>query len=68
VKAGTSGAGTITINVTNNPSVTVNGGQDTTSIKEQLAQYDEEFLEKLREIIRTILKEQKEQEGRVAYA
>nr|WP_315101265.1 phage tail tape measure protein [uncultured Catonella sp.] len=61
------GAGTITIQVTNSPTVVLQGG-DTNGIKEQLAQYDEEFLEKLREIIRQILKEQKEQEGRVAYA
>jgi TP901 family phage tail tape measure protein len=71
VNANLTGAGTITLQVTNSPTVVLQGGssgQDTTSIKEQLAQYDEEFLEKLREIIRTILKEQKEQEGRVAYA
>lgn len=68
VSTAAGGAGTITIHVTNSPSVTVAGGGDTSGIKEQLQQYDEEFLEKLREIIRTILKEQKEQEGRVAYA
>lgn len=68
VNAGMSGAGTITIHVTNSPSVTVAGGGDTSGIKAQLQQYDEEFLEKLRTIIITILKEQKEQEGRVAYA
>lgn len=68
VNATAGGSGTITIHVTNSPSVTVAGGGDTSGIKEQLQQYDEEFLEKLREIIRTILKEQREQEGRVAYA
>ena len=68
VNATAGGAGTITIHVTNSPSVTVAGGGDTSGINEQLQQYDEEFLEKLREIIRTILKEQREQEGRVAYA
>ena len=67
VNAGMGGAGTITIHVTNSPSVTVAGG-DTGGIKAQLQQYDEEFLEKLRTIIITILKEQKEQEARVAYA
>lgn len=67
VNAGMGGAGTITIHVTNSPSVTVAGG-DTNGIKAQLQQYDEEFLEKLRTIIITILKEQKEQEARVAYA
>lgn len=67
VNAAMGGAGTITINVTNSPSVTVAGG-DTNGIKSQLQQYDEEFLEKLRTIIITILKEQKEQEARVAYA
>lgn len=61
------GASTITIHVANNPTVNVNGGE-TDGIKEQLQQYDEEFLEKIRQIIITILKEQKEQEGRVAYA
>ena len=55
VNATAGGAGTITIHVTNSPSVTVAGGGDTSGIKEQLQQYDEEFLEKLREIIRTIL-------------
>ena len=68
VNATAGGAGTITIHVTNSPSVTVAGGGDTSGIKEQLQQYDEEFLEKLRETIRTVLKEQREQEGRVAYA
>jgi len=68
VNATAGGVGTITIHVTNSPSVTVAGGGDTNGIKEQLQQYDEEFLEKLREIIRMILKEQREQEGRVAYA
>lgn len=68
VNAGMGTAGTITIHVTNSPSVTVTGGGDTNGIKAQLQQYDEEFLEKLRTIIITILKEQKEQEGRVAYA
>ena len=67
VNAGMGGAGTITIHVTNSPSVTVAGG-DTSGIKAQLQQYDEEFLEKLRTIIITILKEQKEQEARVVYA
>lgn len=67
VNAGMSGAGTITIHVTNSPSVTVAGGE-TRNIKEQLEQYDESFLEKLRAIIVMILKEQKEQEGRVVYA
>lgn len=68
VNATAGAAGTIMIHVTNSPSVTVTGGGDTSGIKEQLQQYDEEFLEKLRDIIRAILKEQKEQEGRVAYA
>lgn len=67
VNAKLGGAGTITLKVTNSPTVVVRGG-DTGSIKEQLAQYDEAFLEKLREIIKQVLKEQKEQEGRVAYA
>lgn len=68
VNAGMGTAGTITIHVTNSPSVTVTGGGDTSGIKAQLQQYDEEFLEKLRTIIITILEEQKEQKGRVAYA
>ena len=67
VNAGAIGAGTITIHVTNNPVVNVNGGE-TDGIKEQLQQYDEEFLEKIRQIIVSILREQQEQEGRVAYA
>lgn len=60
VNATAGAAGTITIHVTNSPSVTVTGGGDTSKIKEQLQQYDEEFLEKLRDIIRAILKEQNE--------
>lgn len=67
VNAKMSGAGTITIQVSNNPTVVIQGG-DTESVKAQLAQYDEEFLEKIRLIIVSILKEQREQEGRVAYA
>lgn len=67
VNAGAIGAGTITIHVANNPTVNVRGGE-TDGIKEQLQQYDEEFLEKIRQIIISILREQKEQEGRVAYA
>ena len=67
VNAGAIGAGTITIHVANNPTVNVSGG-GTDGIKEQLQQYDEEFLEKIRQIIISILREQKEQEGRVAYA
>lgn len=68
VNVGASGAGTIVIHVTNSPSVTVAGGGEAGGIKAQLQQYDEEFLEKLRAIIVAILKEQREQEGRVAYA
>lgn len=67
VNAGAIGTGTITIHVANNPTVNVSGGE-TDGIKEQLQQYDEEFLEKIRQIIISILREQKEQEGRVAYA
>lgn len=67
VNAKLGGAGTITLQVTNSPTVVMQGG-DTNGIKAQLEQYDEEFLEKLRGIIVAILKEQKEQEGRVAYA
>ncbi|MDD3040501.1 hypothetical protein, partial [Bacteroides sp.] len=67
VNAKLGGAGTITLQVTNSPTVVMQGG-DTNGIKAQLAQYDEEFLEKIRTIIVQILKEQKEQEGRVAYA
>ena len=67
VNAGVTGAGTITIHVTNRHTVNVNGGE-TDGIKEQLQQYDEEFLEKIRQIIISILREQQEQEGRVAYA
>lgn len=61
------GASTIILKVENKPTVIMQGG-DTNGVKAQLAQYDEEFLEKIRTIIVTILKEQKEQEGRVAYA
>ena len=68
VNVGASGAGTIVIHVTNSPSVTVTGGGEAGGIKAQLQQYDEEFLEKLRAIIVALLKEQREQEGRVAYA
>ena len=63
-----SGAGTIVINVQNSPSVVVNGNGEANNIKQQLEQYDEVFLERLRAIIVAILKEQKEQEDRVVYA
>lgn len=68
VSARMSGAGTIVINVQNSPSVVVNGNGEVNNIKQQLEQYDEAFLEKLRAIIVAILKEQKEQEDRVVYA
>lgn len=68
VNAKMSGNGTIIISVTNSPSVTVTSSENTSGIKTQLQQYDEEFLEKLRAIIATVLKEQREQEGRVVYA
>ena len=68
VSARMSGAGTIVINVQNSPSVVVNGNGEANNIKQQLEQYDEVFLEKLRAIIVAILKEQKEQEDRVVYA
>ena len=67
VNARVSGAGAITIQVTNSPQVIVQGG-DANNIKAQLEQYDEAFLEKIRAIIVSILREQREQEGRVAYA
>ena len=68
VSARMSGAGTIVINVQNSPSVVVNGNGEANNIKQQLEQYDEAFLEKLRAIIVAILKEQNEQEDRVVYA
>ena len=68
VSARMGGAGTIVINVQNSPSVVVNGNGEANNIKQQLEQYDEAFLEKLRAIIVAILKEQKEQEDRVVYA
>ena len=68
VNASLSGAGTITLHVSNSPTIVVQNGGDTENLKSQLAQYDEEFLEKIRTIIVSILKDQKEQEGRVAYA
>lgn len=68
VSARMSGAGTIVINIQNSPSVVVNGNGEANNIKQQLEQYDEAFLEKLRAIIVAILKEQKEQEDRVVYA
>lgn len=65
----TNGAGTIVIQVTNSPSVTVTGSSsgNISEIKGQLQQYDEEFLEKLREMIHMVLREQQERESRVAY-
>ena len=67
VNVGTSGSNTIVIHVTNSPNITVNQG-DINQIKAQLQQYDQEFLERLREMIQAILKEQREQEVRVTYA
>ncbi len=65
----TNGAGTIVIQVTNSPSVTMTGSSsgNISEIKGQLQQYDEEFLEKLREMIHMVLREQQERESRVAY-
>lgn len=68
VSARMGGAGTIVINVQNSPSIVVNGNGEANNIKQQLEQYDEAFLEKLRAIIVAILKEEKEQEDRVVYA
>lgn len=67
VSARMSSPGTIIINVQNSPNVVMNGGE-AGNIRQQLEQYDAAFLEKLREMIVKILKEQKEQKGRVAYA
>ena len=66
----TNGAGTIVIQVSNSPSVTVTGSSsgNISEIKGQLQQYDEEFLEKLREMIHMVLREQQERESRVVYA
>ncbi len=66
----TNGTGTIVIQVTNSPSVTVTGSSsgNISEIKGQLQQYDEEFLEKLREMIHMVLREQQERESRVVYA
>ncbi len=64
----TNGAGTIIIQVTNSPSVTVTDSGNVSEIKGQLQQYDEEFLEKLREMIHMVLREQQERESRVVYA
>lgn len=61
------GYGTIVINVTNSPSITVTGENDAMAVKGQIDQLNEEFLEKLREIIHQLLKEQYEQEERTAY-
>ena len=57
---------TITINVTNSPVINVTGGA-TDKIKEQLQKHDMELLEKLRETVASVLREQIEQEARVAY-
>ena len=67
VQATMASAGTITLQIHNAPQVIVQNGGDTGAIKQQLEQYDEEFLEKIRAIIVSILREQREQEGRVAY-
>ncbi|MCX4326454.1 MAG: phage tail tape measure protein [Lachnospiraceae bacterium] len=63
---GTSGSCTITINVTNSPVINVTG-EATDKIKEQLQRHDRELLEKLRETVASVLREQIEQEARVAY-
>ncbi len=68
VNATLSGGGTINLNVTNSPNITINGNADTDNLKSQLQQYDEAFLEKLRAIIKSIIDEQKDREDRVAYA
>lgn len=63
---GASAPCTITINVTNSPVINVTGGA-TDKIKEQLQKHDRELLEKLRETVASVLREQIEQEARVAY-
>lgn len=60
------GAYTININITNSPVINVTGGE-TDVIKKQLQQCNSELLEKIRDTIVSVLKEQKEQEVRVAY-
>ncbi len=62
-----SGASTITIHVSNSPTIVIQKDGDVENLKTQLTQYDEEFLEKIRMMITSVLREQKEQEGRVAY-
>jgi hypothetical protein len=68
VNASMGGGNTIVLQVQNTPTVVMQGSGDTSGIKAQLEQYDEEFLEKIRSIIVSILREQEEQKGRVAYA
>lgn len=63
---GASAPCTITINVTNSPVINVTG-EATDKIKEQLQKHDRELLEKLRETVASVLREQIEQEARVAY-
>lgn len=57
----------VVLNVTYSPDITVNGGADLGAVKEMLNQLNEEFTSKLYGMVQQVLKEQEEQEGRMAY-
>lgn len=60
-------SGPITVQVTNSPTVVVQGG-DTEGLERELQQINAEFAQKVEETVRRVLSGQKEQEERTAYA
>ena len=62
------GAGTITVQVTSSPHITITGNGDAAGLKEQLKKYDAELMEKIQAAVAAALREEREQEARVAYA
>lgn len=61
------GAGTVTVQVTSSPQITVTGNGDAAGIKEQLKEYDAGLMEKIQAAVAAALREEREQEERVAY-
>lgn len=63
----TSGAGAITVRVTSSPHIIITGNGDAAGIKEQLKKYDADLMEKIQAAVAAALREEREQEARVAY-
>lgn len=61
------GAGAVTVQVTSSPHITITGNGDAAGIKEQLKKYDADLMEKIQAAVAAALREEREQEARVAY-